>query len=331
MVFINEVKGDLKLFDKLCKERGVIPPFARMREWKGYEKLVTDRRIWDKNGKFIEQKPLTFKFDMPTIMQMMKDYKGLPKTPADQTVVDEFVANPQKGSLQGLIKVERKKKTKAAVPEPAKDTLTQMKEAATKKLSFKEKIDKEKDLAKTSGNTATARGVSAPAKAWAEAGYIEGKSVFDWGAGLGADLPFYEEAGAKSVKGYDPNHMPEKPAGSADVVASTYVANVLPPALRQSHLIEAYGRATEALLVTVRNEVPEGTPYEDGVLVKLKGAENFQKAFTQDELIEYLQKLFPGATVKAGPRLSGGVTAVVEKKRNTKNPGTARRDKTPIK
>jgi site-specific DNA-cytosine methylase len=189
-----------------------------------------------------------------------------------------------------------------------------------KKLTVLQEIDK-RGLEATAGNTATARkGASAAAKAWEQSGHLpeKGKSVFEWGAGQGADVKFYKDLGL-DVKGYDPN-WPEfstKPEGMARVVTSTYVGNVLPPEARRSHWVEAYQRATDKLLVTVRNEVPKGIRKEaDGVIVKLKGEENFQRAYTQEELLAELKKIFPAAKIEAGPKLSSGVTAVVHRKKS---------------
>jgi len=88
--YIADFKGDLAVFDKLMKKAGLTPPFKDMREWKGYEKLLTDRRIWDKKGKYIEQKAVRPDFDMRQINKMLKDYKG-GAVEADATTVGDMV------------------------------------------------------------------------------------------------------------------------------------------------------------------------------------------------------------------------------------------------
>lgn len=236
-------------------------------------------------------------------------------------------AQPQQLNFLDQMKGEAAKSlgvTPEAAPEAAP--------APAKKPSFSERMKQEEELVKTAGNTATDRGISTPAKIWSgvdENGkpvkggqdYIKGKSVIDWGTGKGADLPHYEAAGATKVQGYDVNHMPKKPEGMADIVTNTYVGNVLPPEPRHQMWRDAFARAKDKMLVTVRNEVPEGIrPHEDGVIVKLKGKENFQRAYTQDQIVSELQKLFPDATVSAGPKLSAGVTAVVQRKSGVKAP-----------
>jgi hypothetical protein len=165
------------------------------------------------------------------------------------------------------------------------------------------------DFSEKSGITATGRGVSAPAKA--HAGIVKGKTVLDFGAGKGADVPFYEQAGAKKVAKYDPNHAPEMPAGTFDVVTNTFVGNVLPKEARHSMWKEAYGKAKEKLVVSVRSDKIPGKAYEDGVITS-KGT--FQRSYKKGELVEELQKLFPDATVEKGPAsISGASTAVVIK------------------
>jgi len=85
-VFINEYRGDKKLLDKLAKERGVLPPFARMQDWDGYEKLVTDRRIYDNNGDYYEQSAVRPNFDMVAAKRAMKAFEGVKADPDETTV-----------------------------------------------------------------------------------------------------------------------------------------------------------------------------------------------------------------------------------------------------
>lgn len=359
-IFVDEWKGDLNKLKELCEKRGVIPPFQQFANHKNYWKLLIDRRIFDKNGKFIEQKPLEFKFDMNYVKKMLDDYKGgHDVNQADAGIVKQFTSRTPEQIAATRMTTKDVQARKAAAKAAKQDTLTQMKEAAAKKLEgpkdfsvgrvdepdmlTKMKSAAKRTLEETSGNTALDRkGPSAPALAWHNAGYVgKGKSVFDWGMGKGADMRFYNDKGAEA-QGYDLNHQPNKPQGMADVVTSTYVANVLRPPARQSHLIEAYQRAKDKLLVSVRNEVGGKVIREeaDGVVMMLKGEESFQKAFTQSELLDYLKKLFPSAEIVAGPRLSSGVTAVVKKKRSQGPQGVrsyltgfsrgARRDKSPI-
>jgi len=92
-VFISEFKGDLVLLDKLAKERGVIPPFPTMRNWKGYEKLITDRRVWGNDGKYVEQKSVTPTFDEKEIKSILASYKkiGPQKQESAKDIVKDFM------------------------------------------------------------------------------------------------------------------------------------------------------------------------------------------------------------------------------------------------
>jgi hypothetical protein len=98
-IFVDEWKGDLKKLAALSKKRGVVPPFQQFKGLKGYEKLLVDRRIWGAKGKFIEQKPVEFKFDMNKVHKMLDEYQGdHGKRTAVQSVVDEF--SPKSGPLE---------------------------------------------------------------------------------------------------------------------------------------------------------------------------------------------------------------------------------------
>jgi hypothetical protein len=92
-VYYNEHNGDLKKFDRLLKSRGITAQFSRMRDWEGYEKLLTDRRIYDRAGNRIEQKAVTPSFNSATLQRMLKNYEGPNYKPHSATVkkaVKEF-------------------------------------------------------------------------------------------------------------------------------------------------------------------------------------------------------------------------------------------------
>jgi hypothetical protein len=346
-IFIDEWQGDLKKLDALCKQRGVKPPFERMRNWPGYEKLLTDRRIWDKNGKFIKQQKIQFKFDMPYINKMMAEYKGgHDSNQADKNVVRDFMAGnapeaaPDKSpfSEDTLTQMRKAAAKSLGVAEPDKKTIPLRKAPSQASLSelpkqygrpvpyskeWNPRKYTEEQVVANAGRTAMARsGSSSHAKAIGEA--IKGKTVFDWGSGKGADLKHYEEAGAANVKGYDPTHSPTKPEGMADIVTNTFVGNVIPPNMRHSMWIEAMGRAKDKMYVAVRAEKNMGgEPIFDGVLMGpppkdgAKDTRTFQKFYQPGELVDELKALFPGHTVEPGVKtgLSSVSTAVVSRNR----------------
>ena len=125
-VFINECKGDLNTFKKLCKERQVEPPFKRMMEWPGYMKLITDRRFLDPQGKFIPQKPVQPIFDTKAINRVMKKYTGT-DAEAHKPTVNKALRDIKKGKVpkaslrldyweeQDKIKAEKKAKKEETV------------------------------------------------------------------------------------------------------------------------------------------------------------------------------------------------------------------------
>jgi hypothetical protein len=94
-VFWNEFEGDMAKFDRLLEERNLIPPFERMREWPGYEKLLTDRRIYGNDGSLLVQQPVRPVFDMRAVRRVMDEY-GAGKAQPVGEVVDLVV----KGALR---------------------------------------------------------------------------------------------------------------------------------------------------------------------------------------------------------------------------------------
>jgi uncharacterized short protein YbdD (DUF466 family) len=85
----SEHNGDPVKFDAIHKEKGTLPRFYNMRDWagwKGYEKLLTDRRIYDRNGKPQEQKVVVPEFDMVAINRILKSYQSPEYLPHEPTV-----------------------------------------------------------------------------------------------------------------------------------------------------------------------------------------------------------------------------------------------------
>ena len=69
----------------------------------------------------------------------------------------------------------------------------------------------------------------------------EGCTVFDYGCGRGGDVKRLRQLGY-TAQGWDPNHQPDSPRQSADVVNVGYVVNVIEdPRERAAALREAWG------------------------------------------------------------------------------------------
>ncbi len=73
---MSEFNGDDKLFDKLVKEREVVPPFMQFRKEPGFFKLITDRRFMDSDGGFLPQRVVEPTFNMEAVNKILKDYSG---------------------------------------------------------------------------------------------------------------------------------------------------------------------------------------------------------------------------------------------------------------
>jgi len=118
-------------------------------------------------------------------------------------------------------------------------------------------------------------------------------SVFDYGAGRGADVTLLEAAGV-TAHGWDPYHAPDAPKEPADVVGLNFVLNVIADRKeREAALKEAVSLANHVAVVAVRtdikqlNELKGAKPYSDGVLTN---SNTFQHFYTNDEAAEYLSK-----------------------------------------
>jgi DNA phosphorothioation-associated putative methyltransferase len=144
-LFADEWKGDLDKMWEIAEKRGVIPPFERFSDHKNYHKLLVDRRIFDKNGKFIEQKPLHFEFDMDYVKKSLDEYKGgHDKNQTDTDIVAKYAKRtPEEIEATRMTTKDVKRRkdaakaAKAAASEPA-DMLTQMKDSASKSVLSKD-------------------------------------------------------------------------------------------------------------------------------------------------------------------------------------------------
>jgi DNA phosphorothioation-associated putative methyltransferase len=119
----------------------------------------------------------------------------------------------------------------------------------------------------------------------------EERSFFDLGCGHGEDVRLLKERGFEA-RGWDPHYAPERPKREADVVAITYVINVIEdPSERADALVEAWSLARKVLAVSAQATVDQTgkyqLPYSDGIVT---GLGTFQKYYTQQELKAYIEE-----------------------------------------
>jgi DNA phosphorothioation-associated putative methyltransferase len=130
------------------------------------------------------------------------------------------------------------------------------------------------------------RDLSQPMQLMMRFGVVEkGRSVFDYGCGLGEDVISLASQGFEAF-GWDPHHAPEGPRANADVVNLGFVLNVIEdPRERIETLKAAWGFAKRSLCVSVMLQGKHLTvgqkPYRDGYLTS-RGT--FQKYYEQQEL-----------------------------------------------
>jgi DNA phosphorothioation-associated putative methyltransferase len=132
------------------------------------------------------------------------------------------------------------------------------------------------------------RKLNRPLRAALAAGaLVKGQSYFDFGSGRGDDVRLLRRRGF-TAHGWDPHHAPDERKRAADVVGMVYVANILPTAReRAAALREAAGLARRTLLVAVRADKANGTPYSDGVRTT---ADTFQANFDRAEFKKWIRR-----------------------------------------
>lgn len=132
----------------------------------------------------------------------------------------------------------------------------------------------------------TRTALSKPIRQAMECGILsEGKTVFDYGCGLGTDADGLRALGYE-VAAWDPAYFPDAPRKAADVVNLGYVLNVIEnPAERIAVLVDAWGYARKALVVSTMISGKESYGYVrehgDGVLTSRN---TFQKYFEPAEI-----------------------------------------------
>jgi DNA phosphorothioation-associated putative methyltransferase len=147
--------------------------------------------------------------------------------------------------------------------------------------------------------------LSTPMQALYQHGFLDGvHSVFDYGCGRGGDLQQLSLLNVASC-GWDPHFAPDAPKKQAAIVNLGFVLNVIEhPAERLQALQGAWELAEKLLVVAVllggRSAWEKHRLYQDGVITS-KGT--FQKYFSQEELLKYLEQHTQRQPVAMGPGL----------------------------
>lgn len=105
----DEWEGDIRKFNRLMREKNLTPPFERMASWKGYEKLLADRRIYGPDGKFMKSTPLEPDFNMPEIHRLLEEYRAGDNSPiesAAKEIAREVARDPKRAPLEDMIETK---------------------------------------------------------------------------------------------------------------------------------------------------------------------------------------------------------------------------------
>lgn len=127
-------------------------------------------------------------------------------------------------------------------------------------------------------------------------------TFFDYGCGRGDDIVHLKERGI-AARGWDPYYRSETMPVASDVVALTYVINVIEDLDERAEALRcAWGHAEEVLVVSAqvtRERMARHTvPYGDGVLT---GLGTFQKYYTQTQLEDYIEGELGVEAYSGGP------------------------------
>jgi len=122
--------------------------------------------------------------------------------------------------------------------------------------------------------------------------------VLDYGCGRGTDVVYLRARGVKA-QGWDPYFRTKQQPRSAEVVNLGYVLNVIENRDERSATLRgAYDFARQVLIVSVRVDKFDGLSFGDGVVTS---ASTFQKWFTQEEFVSYVESALKVAPAVAAP------------------------------
>ncbi|MCF1458773.1 MAG: DNA phosphorothioation-associated putative methyltransferase [Shewanella sp.] len=149
----------------------------------------------------------------------------------------------------------------------------------------------------------TRHALSAPMKALAKQGYLQGDySVFDYGCGKGDDMHELLAHGI-DVLGWDPNFYPDGDKTNADIVNLGFVLNVIEDKHeRLEALLGAWELADKLLVVSVMlgtdEFVSQFKPYKDGIITSRN---TFQKYYQQSEIKAYIERSLDEVPIAIAP------------------------------
>lgn len=112
-----------KMYLAWCEKNGIYPKFEKFKDDPGYWKLLVDRRMYDNDGKYIDQQPVKPTFNMDFINQFLKDVvSGKQEPHGDHTpnvsvakkMAEEFKGNVPDDETDLLEVMEQEKEQKKA-------------------------------------------------------------------------------------------------------------------------------------------------------------------------------------------------------------------------
>lgn len=177
--------------------------------------------------------------------------------------------------------------------------------------------------------TAIARnGLSQPVSLMIRYGMLQPEhELFDYGCGRGDDVATLR-ANGYSAFGWDPSFWPAGERRPADIVNLGFVINVIEdPHEREETLRAAWGYASRGMAVSVmtagKYSVERQRPVADGYLSRRR---TFQKYFSQEELVEAVQRVTGERPVALAP----GIVAVFRDKELEQQVSFRRRSRSTI-
>ena len=148
------------------------------------------------------------------------------------------------------------------------------------------------------------RGLSTPVQALWRHCFLDSAEFFDYGCGRGDDLAALRQAGVVA-RGWDPHFAPDEPRIESDVVNLGFVLNVIEdPVERRRALAGAWNLTRRVLAIGVliggRTAFERYRLVADGVLTSRN---TFQKYFTTDELVTFVENVTSRQPVVVAPGL----------------------------
>ncbi|MEY3966586.1 MAG: hypothetical protein RLZ96_112, partial [Actinomycetota bacterium] len=144
--------------------------------------------------------------------------------------------------------------------------------------------------------------LSAPLQSAVRLGLLtKDSSVFDYGCGRGGDLERLREAGINAI-GWDPFFQPKAEITEAEIVNLGFVLNVIESIEERTLALKrSFELAKKVLIVGVMSSSAvsgKHASFKDGVLTSRR---TFQKYYSQEELIDYLEGILGSRAFPIAP------------------------------